>query len=155
LNDLECPNDYIFRRISGYVDQEDIHLPNLTVRETLEFSAAVRLPEAIGDEEKKNKVVSVMKQLGLLHIADSRVGDALRRGISGGEKKRLSIAVELVTDPAVLFIDEPTSGLDSYNALQVVQTLANLAKESKKTVFTTEYFIIGNFHYSSAQFYNI
>lgn len=134
INNLECPDDYLFRRISGYVDQEDIHLANLTVREVLEFSAAVRLPESITDQQKKSRVKGVMSQLGLSHVADSRVGDSLRRGLSGGEKKRLSIAVELVTNPSIIFADEPTSGLDSYNALQVIQTLAKLATEEKKTV---------------------
>lgn len=72
-----------FRKLSGYVDQEDIHLPSLTVRETLEFSAAVRLPESISEEEKKTRVDSILKTLGLMHVANSRVGDSLKRGISG------------------------------------------------------------------------
>ena len=134
INDSVCPNDFLFRRISGYVDQEDIHLPMLTVREVLEFSACTRLPESVSYAEKMGRVETVMKQLGLSHVADSRVGDALKRGLSGGEKKRLSIAAELVTNPSILFVDEPTSGLDSFNAYQVVQTLANLAAEHKKTV---------------------
>lgn len=134
INDCACPDDFLFRRISGYVDQEDIHLPMLTVREVLEFSAFTRLPESVSSAEKLARVETVMKQLGLSHVANSRVGDSLKRGLSGGEKKRLSIATELVTNPSILFVDEPTSGLDSFNAYQVVQTLANLASEHKKTV---------------------
>lgn len=92
----------------GYVDQEDIHLECLSVRETVLFSACSRLPEAISLAEKNRRVDEVLKQLGLSHVADSRVGCASKRGISGGEKKRLSIAVELVTNPAILFVDEVT-----------------------------------------------
>ena len=106
----------------------------LTVREVLEFSAFTRLPESVSSAGKLARVETVMKQLGLSHVANSRVGDSLKRGLSGGEKKRLSIATELVTNPSILFVDEPTSGLDSFNAYQVVQTLANLASEHKKTV---------------------
>ncbi len=137
LNDDDVPDDELFKRLSGYVDQEDIHLPCLTVRETLEFSASIRLPESVGEAQKQARVDQVLKQLGLSHVADSRVGDSLNRGISGGEKKRLSIAVELVTNPSILFIDEATSGLDSYNALQVIQTLSTLAHEHRKTVIFT------------------
>ncbi|KAJ3370057.1 hypothetical protein HDU91_006612 [Kappamyces sp. JEL0680] len=137
LNGDEIADDSTFKRLSGYVDQEDIHLACLTVRETLEFSASLRLPESVTAAQKAARVDEVLRQLGLTHVANSRVGDSLNRGISGGEKKRLSIAAELVTNPSVLFVDEPTSGLDSYNALQVIQTLSNLAHEHKKTVIFT------------------
>ena len=131
-----------FKDMIGYVDQEDIHIPSLTVRETLEFSAFVRLPESIDSSLKRERVERVIKQLGLSYVADSRVGDASKRGLSGGEKKRLSIAVGLVTNPAVMFIDEPTSGLDSFSALQTIKTLAKLAKESQKTVSICIYLTI-------------
>lgn len=134
INENPDLDNQIYRQICGYVDQEDIHIPTLTVREVVSFSAAVRLPESVSLEEKKEIVDQVLKQLGLSHVADSRVGDASKRGLSGGEKKRLSVAVELVTDPAILFVDEPTSGLDSFSALQVIQTLSDLAKKSEKTV---------------------
>ncbi len=134
VNGAEVDNLPQYKNMIGYVDQEDIHIPSLTVRETLEFSAFVRLPESIDSSLKRARVETVIKQLGLSYVADSRVGDASKRGLSGGEKKRLSIAVELVTNPAVVFIDEPTSGLDSFSALQTIKTLARLAKESQKTV---------------------
>ncbi|KAI8924499.1 hypothetical protein BC831DRAFT_465321 [Entophlyctis helioformis] len=121
-------------RISGFVDQDDVHLPTMTVREVLEFSAALRLPESFPAAERRRRVDAILKDLGLAHIADSRVGNSFERGISGGEKRRLSIGVELVTDPAVLFLDEPTSGLDSYNARQVMETLAELAHKSGRTI---------------------
>ncbi|KAJ3276195.1 hypothetical protein HDV01_005643 [Terramyces sp. JEL0728] len=123
-----------FTAISGFVDQEDVHLPNLTVREVLMFSASLRLPESMSHKHKVNRVEAIILQLGLAKVADSRVGDTLTRGISGGEKRRLSIGVELVTNPAILFLDEPTSGLDSYNALQVIQALSNLATTQRKTI---------------------
>ncbi|KAL2918422.1 hypothetical protein HK105_201822 [Polyrhizophydium stewartii] len=122
------------RGISGFVDQEDVFQPTMTVREVIEFSAALRLPESITVVERRQRVQNVLDELGLSHIAESRVGDSLARGISGGEKRRLSIGVELVTNPSVLFLDEPTSGLDSYNAIQVMETLAGLAHKSGRTV---------------------
>jgi ABC-type multidrug transport system ATPase subunit len=131
-NDAALPNNSI-----GFVDQEDLHLPNLTVREILEFSAKLRLPESLDLEKKKERVARVIEQLGLSDIADNWVGSAVRRGISGGEKRRLSIGVELVTDPSVIFLDEPSSGLDSHYALQVVQTLSTLAKKQGKTIIFT------------------
>ena len=153
INGEQVDNTEIFKKLTGYVDQEDIHIPVLTVQETLEFSAAVRLPESISAAEKSNRVQKVLKQLGLFHIANSRVGDALHRGISGGEKKRLSIAVELVTNPSIIFIDEPTSGLDSFNALQVIQTLASLARDFHKTVIRE--MIKGHIYSTSTKFCNL
>ncbi|KAJ3315120.1 hypothetical protein HDV04_004261 [Boothiomyces sp. JEL0838] len=133
VNDEEMDHK-TFTTISGFVDQEDVHLPNLTVREVLMFSASLRLPESMSHRQKVIRVEDIILQLGLSKVADSRVGDTLTRGISGGEKRRLSIGVELVTNPAILFLDEPTSGLDSYNALQVIQALSNLATIHKKTI---------------------
>ncbi|KAJ3324474.1 hypothetical protein HDV06_006885 [Boothiomyces sp. JEL0866] len=133
VND-EVMDHKTFTTISGFVDQEDVHLPNLTVREVLMFSASLRLPESMSHKQKVNRVEDIILQLGLSKVADSKVGDTLTRGISGGEKRRLSIGVELVTNPAILFLDEPTSGLDSYNALQVIQALSTLATAHKKTI---------------------
>jgi ABC-type multidrug transport system ATPase subunit len=96
------------RKIVGYVDQEDLLLPTLTVRETLMFSACVRLPECITYQEKMKRVEEVMESLGLSHVADEYVGGGGNRGISGGEKRRVSIGIELVTSPPVLLLDEPT-----------------------------------------------
>ncbi|KAJ3394693.1 hypothetical protein HDU84_006836 [Entophlyctis sp. JEL0112] len=118
-------------------------MPTLTVRETLMFSAQLRLPESVSRREKRARVEEVMATLGLTHVADVRVGGSggggrsARRGISGGEKRRVSIGVELVTSPAVIVLDEPTSGLDSFNALAVIRTLSDLAHKSQKTVIFT------------------
>ncbi|KAJ3135389.1 hypothetical protein HK100_002751, partial [Physocladia obscura] len=127
----------IMRNVIGFVDQEDVLMPTLTVRETLMFSAQLRLPESVPTREKKKRVEEVMAALGLTHVADVRVGGHGKRGISGGEKRRVSIGVELVTSPAVIVLDEPTSGLDSYNALSVIRTLSDLAHDAQKTVIFT------------------
>lgn len=100
-----------FRGISGYVDQEDLLVASMTVRETLLFSANLRLPEGVAAEEKERVVDDVLESLGIYHIRDSKIGGGGIRGISGGEKRRVSIGVELVTSPSVLFLDEPTSGI--------------------------------------------
>lgn len=130
-------NENKFRSMAGYVDQEDLLLDTLTVRETLMFSAQLRLPESVPYTEKLSTVDRTLEILGLSHVANSRIGGGGVRGISGGEKRRVSIGVELVTSPSVLFLDEPTSGLDSYNAFMVVKTLTSLARDAGKTIIFT------------------
>jgi ABC-type multidrug transport system ATPase subunit len=88
-------------------------------------------------EAKERRVRETMIELGLEHIANTRIGTPGRRGISGGEKRRVSIAMEVVTGPSILYLDEPTSGLDSYNALSVVQSLVTLAKRYNRTIILT------------------
>ncbi|KAI9352264.1 hypothetical protein DFJ73DRAFT_642637 [Zopfochytrium polystomum] len=127
----------VLRKLVGYVDQEDLLLPTLTVRETLMFSASLRLPDAIPQSKRIERVERILEDLGLAHVADSRIGGFGHRGISGGEKRRVSIGVELVTNPPVLLLDEPTSGLDSFNALSVIRTLADLARTQRKTILFT------------------
>lgn len=94
----------------GYVAQDDIVSGTLTVRENLTFSANIRLPESISLEDKRNIVNHVIEQLGLTKCADSKVGDEYQRGISGGERRRTNIGLELVLSPRILFLDEPTTG---------------------------------------------
>jgi ABC-type multidrug transport system ATPase subunit len=110
-----------FALVSGFVDQEDMLIPTLTVRETLLFSANLRLPESVTRKEKWDIVEKTLDQLGILHIADSRIGGNGVRGLSGGEKRRVSIGIELVTSPSIILCDEPTSGLDSYNAHKIIE----------------------------------
>ena len=90
---------------------DDMCLWNLTVRETVMFAAKLRLPQSTPEKVKEERVAELVELLGLSHIADSIIGKEGRRGISGGERKRVSIGVELITSPDVLFLDEPTSGL--------------------------------------------
>ncbi|KAH8899195.1 hypothetical protein GQ53DRAFT_299949 [Thozetella sp. PMI_491] len=135
----EKVNDADFRNAVGFVDQEDTMLPTLTVHETILTSALLRLPRDMGRAAKEQRVTEVEKQLGIYHIRDSLIGseEGKGRGISGGEKRRVGIACELVTSPSILFLDEPTSGLDAYNAYNVVECLVTLAKTYKRTVIFT------------------
>lgn len=133
-----CPvHAQSFRKVSGYVAQEDALFPLLTVEETLMYSALLRLPG--GKKEAIHRVRVLIKELGLEHVACSKIGEGSgsTRGISGGEKRRLSIGIELVHDPAVAFIDEPTSGLDSASALQVITLLKQMATRQGKTIILT------------------
>jgi ABC-type multidrug transport system ATPase subunit len=123
--------------ICRYVDQEDTLLGTLTVRETLMYSAMLRLPKNMSLQAKKVRVQQTMMELGIDHIADRKIGVPGKRGISGGEKRRVSIAQELVTSPSILFLDEPTSGLDAYNAFVVIDTIVKLAKNYNRTVVFT------------------
>jgi ABC-type multidrug transport system ATPase subunit len=103
--------DEEFRGVMGFVDQEDTLMSTLTVYETVLYSALLRLPRDMSYEAKKFRTLETMNELGILGIKDMRIGDSGRRSISGGEKRRVSIACELVTSPSILFLDEPTSGM--------------------------------------------
>lgn len=102
--------DAEYRRVVGFVDQEDTLMPTLTVYETVLYSALLRLPREMSFADKKMRVLETMHELGILGIRDSRIGESGSRSISGGEKRRVSIACELVTSPSILYVDEPTSG---------------------------------------------
>ncbi|KAL6199086.1 hypothetical protein ACLB2K_028873 [Fragaria x ananassa] len=125
-----------FRRMSGYVTQDDALFPLLTVEETLTYSALLRLPG--GRSEAATRVRQLMKELGLEHVAASRVGGgSSNNGISGGERRRVSVGVDLVHDPAVILIDEPTSGLDSASAFHIVSLLKTMVVNQGKTIVLT------------------
>ncbi|KAJ7014623.1 ABC transporter G family member 10-like [Populus alba x Populus x berolinensis] len=124
-----------FRRLSGFVTQDDSLFPLLTVKETLLYSALLRLPG--GEKEAASRVRRLLKELGLEHVSDSRIGEGSDWGISGGERRRVSIGVDLVHDPAVVFIDEPTSGLDSASALHVATLLKSMVLNQGKTIVLT------------------
>ncbi|QRW17704.1 ABC transporter [Rhizoctonia solani] len=129
--------DDVFRGLVGFVDQEDTLMGTLTVYETVLYSALLRLPREMSLAAKKYRTLETIHELGLDAIKDMRVGESGRRSISGGEKRRVSIACELVTSPSILFLDEPTSGLDAYNAFNVVESLVSLARDYKRTVIFT------------------
>ena len=116
------------RRLSGYVCQEDVLPGTSTVWEHLLFNAALRMPAGTSNETIRRCAVGWMRELGLVKVAHSRIGDAFTRGLSGGEKRRVSIATELLTSPGLMFLDEPTTGLDSTNAAKVVDILSGLGK---------------------------
>ncbi|ESK86895.1 abc transporter [Moniliophthora roreri MCA 2997] len=129
--------DEEFREVTGFVDQEDTLMGTLTVYETVLYSALLRLPREMSFEAKKFRTLETLNELGLLQIKDMRIGETGNRSISGGEKRRVSIACELVTSPSILFLDEPTSGLDAYNAYNVVDCLVTLARDYNRTVVFT------------------
>ncbi|KAL6746090.1 P-loop containing nucleoside triphosphate hydrolase protein [Haematococcus lacustris] len=116
------------RHVSGYVHQDAVLPGTSTVAEYLQFHATLRMPAGTPPSHIEARVSAVIAQLGLSKVAHSTIGDAFVRGLSGGEKRRVSIAVELLTRPAVLLLDEPTTGLDSSNAARVVDILAGLAQ---------------------------
>lgn len=131
------PRPDFFKRVAGYVEQSDVLIPTLTVRETLMYAAELRLPASqFTQAQKTERVERIIRDLGLTRCADSFVGDNLRRGVSGGERKRVSIGVELVTSPRVLFLDEPTSGLDSATTLDVVRVLRDLSRQGQTIICT-------------------
>lgn len=95
------------KRISGYVMQEDLLNPHLTVRETLYYTAALRLPASVHHTDREARVNEVIAMMGLSHVQDVIVGDPSRKGISGGERRRVCVGMELLTKPALLFLDGP------------------------------------------------
>ncbi|KAH9466369.1 hypothetical protein Pst134EB_001424 [Puccinia striiformis f. sp. tritici] len=137
--------------VVGFVDQSDILPPTSTVREALMFSARLKLPEHVSYDERERRVSEVIDLLGLSKVVDSRIGDEEKRGLSGGERRRLSIGLELIARPSVLFLDEPTSGLDSVSALRVVKVLKGLSTGAENGHGTT---IICSIHQPNSQIYH-
>nr|XP_043608325.1 ABC transporter G family member 14-like [Erigeron canadensis] len=131
-----CPFSGSIKRRTGFVTQEDVLYPHLTVTETLLFTAMLRLPKTLTQGEKVEHVERVIAELGLTRCKTSMIGGPLFRGISGGEKKRVSIGQEMLINPSLLLLDEPTSGLDSTTAQRIVTTIKRLASGGR-TVITT------------------
>jgi ABC-type multidrug transport system ATPase subunit len=123
-----------FRNISAYVLQDDYMYTYLTVFETLMLSAHFFLPITLSDKEKEEHVRQVIADLGLVKATDTIIGSEKVRGVSGGERKRASIAVQLLTDPAVLFLDEPTSGLDAFQSQAVMEAMKSLANNGRLVI---------------------
>ncbi|KAJ2347138.1 hypothetical protein GGF43_004823, partial [Coemansia sp. RSA 2618] len=119
-----------FKRISAYVQQDDLMHPLLTVQESLAYASKLRLPNKhYNAQNKTERVNTVIRQLRLEGARNTRIGDAKVRGVSGGERKRVSIGTELLTDPRLLFLDEPTSGLDSNSSELVVELVKSISVE--------------------------
>lgn len=119
---------------AAYVTQDDNLIGTLTVRETISYSARLRLPDKMPWSEKRALVESTIIEMGLQDCADTVVGNWHLRGISGGEKRRVSIALEILMRPRLLFLDEPTSGLDSASAFFVTQTLRSLSRDGRTVI---------------------
>ncbi|ERN17004.1 hypothetical protein AMTRI_Chr02g265020 [Amborella trichopoda] len=128
-------SDSINRR-TGFVTQDDILYPHLTVYESLLYTALLRLPNTLSKGEKVRHADAVISELGLSACKTSIIGGQFLRGVSGGEKKRVSIGQEMLINPSLLLLDEPTSGLDSTTAQRIVSTLWELAKAGRTVVMT-------------------
>ena len=118
--------------------QEELLFPFLSVRETFELHARLRLPPSASVDKKRRTAAFLISELGLKNVADSPVGrvGGFPRGLSGGERKRCNIGVEMVRDPSAIFLDEPTSGLDSFQAQNVMSSLRDLAMHGRCVVCT-------------------
>jgi len=139
LVDGKARNEKIYRsRQVAYVMQEELLFPHLTVMETFMLHAKLRLPQSVGIEEKTRLVRSLILELGLKAVENSKIGrpGGFPRGLSGGERKRANIGIEMVANPEALFLDEPTSGLDSFQAQNVVRALQDLAAHGRTVVCT-------------------
>lgn len=123
-------------RHSCYVMQDDLFYANLTVVEHLTFQAELRMGKVSTKEERAERVSSIISELGLTKVTNTPIGDALVKGLSGGQRKRLSFATELLTNPSLLFVDEPTSGLDSFMAETVVILMRDLARMGRTVIAT-------------------
>ncbi|HVW25166.1 MAG TPA: FHA domain-containing protein [Polyangiaceae bacterium] len=121
----------------GYVPQDDIVHPELTVWEAVRYSARFRLPPDYSEEEIDRRVATTLSQLGLEGVAHLQIGKPEKKVLSGGQRKRVNIAMELVTDPVIMFLDEPTSGLAADDTTALVDLLAKLAKSTGKTIIAT------------------
>jgi ABC-type multidrug transport system ATPase subunit len=125
-----------FSRVSGYCEQFDIHSPNLTVQESLKYSAWLRLTSNISSETKCAIVNEVLETIELEEIKDSIVGIPGISGLTTEQRKRLTIAVELVSNPSIIFMDEPTTGLDARAAAIVMRAVKNIAETGRTVVCT-------------------
>ncbi|KFK40221.1 hypothetical protein AALP_AA3G346400 [Arabis alpina] len=130
------PYSKLLKSKIGFVTQDDVLFPHLTVKETLTYAARLCLPKTLTRQQKEQRALDVMQELGLERCQDTMIGGAFVRGVSGGERKRVSIGNEIIINPSLLFLDEPTSGLDSTTALKTIQMLHDIAKAGK-TVITT------------------
>lgn len=136
----------LLREVSRFVQQEDHLIGSLTVKETIDFS--IRMSGEPNKSGRAEIVDNMIELMGLTKQANTRVGTAIRKGLSGGQKRRLSVAAQMVTRPKVLFLDEPTSGLDSKASFEVVQALKNIAR-------TENVIIIASIHQPSTSTFNL
>lgn len=130
------PTKLSVRKKIAFVAQDDSLQVTATPREAIRFSAKLRLPRSTTEGQLDKLTDRMLEELGLTKCADTIVGGALVKGISGGERKRTSVGVELVVKPTLIFLDEPTSGLDSFSAVQLCQVLKKVANAGASVLFT-------------------
>ncbi|XP_057865112.1 ABC transporter G family member STR2-like [Cryptomeria japonica] len=126
----------LIKRTSAYVMQDDRLFPMLTVYETLMYAAEFRLGEEVSYSEKQARVEKLIEQLGLTNARNTYIGNEEVRGVSGGERRRVSIGVDMIHGPALLFLDEPTSGLDSSSAHSVIEKVHDVAMAGSVVILT-------------------
>ncbi|XP_029123853.1 ABC transporter G family member 1 isoform X2 [Elaeis guineensis] len=122
---------------SAYVTQDDILMTTLTVREAVYYSAQLQLPDSMTKSEKKERAEMTIREMGLQEAMNTRIGGQASKGISGGQKRRVSICIEILTRPKLLFLDEPTSGLDSAASYHVMNRIVNLARHDGRTIIAS------------------
>jgi ABC-type multidrug transport system ATPase subunit len=122
---------------SAYVTQDDILMTTLTVREAVYYSAQLQLPNWKTAAEKRERAEETIREMGLADAADTRIGGWAVKGLSGGQKRRVSICLEILTRPKLLFLDEPTSGLDSAASFHVMNRIVGLARHERMTVLAS------------------
>jgi len=130
------PRQSTLKQLCGYVEQFDTLVGELTVKQMLMYTAELRLQTNLPKAAKLTRVEEIIATLGLEKCADTVIGNVLQRGISGGQAKRVNIALALITSPRVIFLDEPTSGLDSFMANEVASTLKALAQGGRTIICT-------------------
>ncbi|KAK3736955.1 hypothetical protein RRG08_009434 [Elysia crispata] len=130
------PRPRDFKTRVGYVTQEDVMMSTLTVRENITFSASLRLPSSYNSAARRRKVNEVISELDLEKCADTKIGGDEARGVSGGERKRCNIGMEMIISPPLLFLDEPTTGLDSSTANSVMKLLKSMARAGRMIILS-------------------
>ena len=135
VNQERLPEIQFMQEIAGYVEQDDVITGTMTVREAIGMAARLRLPD-ITEDERQRRVDEVISKLRLDQAQNTYIGTAFRKGVSGGERKRTSIGMELITGSPLLFLDEPTSGLDAFTQLSVIRFLHDLSREGRTIVAT-------------------
>jgi len=130
-------NSETIRLISAYVEQDDALVGSLTVRETLSFSARLALPRHVSKLQRLERIESLLIAFGLQGQSDDLIGTPIRKGISGGQKRRVSVATQMITSPQLLFLDEPTTGLDSAASLEVVSFIKEITKKHNLIVIAS------------------
>ncbi|OMO73058.1 ABC transporter-like protein [Corchorus olitorius] len=122
---------------SAYVTQDDTLMTTLTVKEAVYYSAQLQLPDSMSKSEKKERAEMTIREMGLQSSMDTRIGGWSSKGLSGGQKRRVSICIEILTRPKLLFLDEPTSGLDSAASFHVMSRIVKLARRDGRTVIAS------------------
>jgi ABC-type multidrug transport system ATPase subunit len=142
------PSKTAFRSMSCFVEQEDALIGALTVRETLTFTSRLASTSQLPKNERAARIDALLEAFGLLEQSETLIGTPLRKGISGGQKRRVGVASQLITSPKILFLDEPTSGLDSAASWEVVNYLKGVAKRNNLIV-------IASIHQPSTSTFNL